>query len=928
MGDSSFIQHSFLGGEWSAYAQGRSDLPAYRTALNQCQNAIPVEESSCVRRPGTPELGPTLYARPGLIRRFEVADNNPILVEFTYGGGVSALRFWWFDGYTHRLLHNDTATVLAVSTANPAVMQTSAAVTWATGDIVFIQVDQSVNSNIGPQLANRQFVLTKIDTTHFALADTFTGTNLNGAALNAAAGLGGTVAKRVVVLAGPWTSLTEVQQVDFVQADLSAYIFSSSRLPYVLTYNSASSTVPFTLADAGFAAFDGPYLDPLAGTSQTKNDKGKLTAPSITGAGGIGAAGNATFETLDAGYTFTGADVGRCIRLWNQPPAWDSTLTYANGDRVTSAGAYWQRDPGTAPGVIQALPGNGVPYTDPGHTTVTVFPWGEFPNIASWAYGVITALVSASKVTVALSTSLDYWSATGPITDIGNGPIIDTWQLGAYVSGHYPICGTFHEGRLWASGAYPNRFDGSQPIKVLTSGANQLQFSPTERYGQVTASNAINYTVDSPGVNKFLWMQPDHGGILAGTKSGEWLISATTQNEPLTPTSVQAHRTSGYKSSAVRPVRIGQSLIFAQASGRRVMEYSPDNFSSGRFTGRHLNKFAKHISKRILELAYQEELAPILWLCDTDGALVGCTYRHVREIGAEEVPFYAWHKHPIANRSVISLSSSATAGGTLDTLAMMTTDANGKYYAQLMAPLFDVNDPITLNRHLDHYYTGYALAGSGGVSGYDPSLYGGASGIKLNGMANKAGQTVTVLIAGLDCGDYTVAADGSVTLAYRADPDGLLTAAYLAGLNSATAYAELSTVIEVNDGGKERLIVPVLVGQSYTTQCQIVRPETQEEVRGKTGPGLAETRRVFKYGAKLANAVGVSMGTNVSNLRPVPLTQDNGTALDHATMFTGVVRGEVDDDYSYDGMLMWQISRPYPCTMVAIAPFLETAEIP
>ena len=40
MADAAYNQASFLGGEWSPYAQGRIDVPAYRMAMNICLNEI------------------------------------------------------------------------------------------------------------------------------------------------------------------------------------------------------------------------------------------------------------------------------------------------------------------------------------------------------------------------------------------------------------------------------------------------------------------------------------------------------------------------------------------------------------------------------------------------------------------------------------------------------------------------------------------------------------------------------------------------------------------------------------------------------------------------------------------------------------------------------------------------------------------------
>jgi len=44
--NTNFTYSSFLGGEWSKFAQGRIELPSYKTAMNVCRNGVPMEEGA------------------------------------------------------------------------------------------------------------------------------------------------------------------------------------------------------------------------------------------------------------------------------------------------------------------------------------------------------------------------------------------------------------------------------------------------------------------------------------------------------------------------------------------------------------------------------------------------------------------------------------------------------------------------------------------------------------------------------------------------------------------------------------------------------------------------------------------------------------------------------------------------------------------
>src|SRR5580765_637582 len=209
MGSASYIQTNCLGGEWSKNMQGRYDRPDYRGALNVCLNSLPIETGAWTRRPGTQFCGTTRGGVAGRLIKFDFQERSPYNMEFTNGH----LRFW--NG-PNLVTSNDSVGVASISTANPAVVQTSAAVTWVTGD-------QAYFSGFGatsPLVQNRQFILTKVDTTHFSIADAITGTGIDGSTLAWASTAGATI-NRILDLVTPYVgSLWD--QLRAVHADIPA----------------------------------------------------------------------------------------------------------------------------------------------------------------------------------------------------------------------------------------------------------------------------------------------------------------------------------------------------------------------------------------------------------------------------------------------------------------------------------------------------------------------------------------------------------------------------------------------------------------------------------------------------------------------------------------------------------------------------------
>lgn len=365
--------------------------------------------------------------------------------------------------------------------------------------------------------------------------------------------------------------------------------------------------------------------------------------PGVTG-------GWATYwEVVDSGIAVTGpgktpvgfqsSDVGRIIRFWSQPEDWDPKGIYPNGAAVIYNGS-----PYAAEGVsLYRPPRAGInpatSFTQPAWgqlsfdtfgnyqtgtpdffgTTSTWYPgWAPIGLSGQWSWGTITAVLSSSSATV----SIDADSAP-IIAPLGNPPLRN-FRLGAWSdTTSFPSCGSFYESRFWFGGAIPNRFDTTQTFG-WTAGSTIVNMSPTASSGDqvsgfvsdgtVNDACGITYTFESKDTNQIVWMEPDHNGLMCGTLGGEWLISASNLSDPITPTSIQAKRVTKYGCANIEPRRTGISLVFIQKFKHRVMEFLADVFS-GRYTAPHLNEAAKHLTKDgVEEVAYQEELAPILWV--------------------------------------------------------------------------------------------------------------------------------------------------------------------------------------------------------------------------------------------------------------------------------------------------------------------------
>src|SRR5581483_9021698 len=281
---SNFVQDSFLGGEWSPFAQGKIKDPSYTRGMNVCRNGYPLEEGAWVRRSGTHFSATTYKGKAGRVIPFSFQEDAPYVMEFTDG----VLRMFAATDTTSGLLNtlphdfrivttNDNQQVSSVSSASPAVVATAGNHGWMTGDQGMFLFDSSVNAGFTPLLRNRLFTITVLSATTFSIADGITGEAIDGSTLGWSAPAANTVifARALAITtpytAGAWTALRKVQ------AETETLLLHGSVKPRSLSVSSlptASTFASFSLATVSFK--DGPYLDAPKG--------GTVLSPSVTAA--------------------------------------------------------------------------------------------------------------------------------------------------------------------------------------------------------------------------------------------------------------------------------------------------------------------------------------------------------------------------------------------------------------------------------------------------------------------------------------------------------------------------------------------------------------------------------------------------------------------------------------------------------------------
>jgi hypothetical protein len=247
-------------------------------------------------------------------------------------------------------------------------------------------------------------------------------------------------------------------------------------------------------------------------------------------------------------------------------------------------------------------------------------------------------------------------------------------------------------------------------------------------------------------------------------------------------------------------------------------------------------------------------------------------------------------------------------GGNLDALTMVTSDGGGaNCHVEVLTDSADELSPLASAWFLDDAVNPTSTSTT-------------ATAITLNGLWHLNGKTVQVFAGGLDCGDpgegnpfadFTVS-NGSITINYgdgisAGAGRGLFTHAFAAGLS----------------------LSQIVVGCTFTSEAQTVRPIAPGETGARNGPAFAKLSRGHRFGLKLVGTLGLSVGGNLSQpMYACAFKQGDGmTKIDPLTAFTGIQQDVLRDEYGYEGgCVAWRVMRPFPANVVAVGSNLATAD--
>jgi hypothetical protein len=808
------IINALNAGEWSPLLDGRTDIQGYSASAFKMENFIPSIQGPAIKRGGT-----------GFVRQVKDSTDRTWLVPFIKSRST-AYQIEFGDLYCrfyqnrNPVVTGTTKSITGITAANPPVVS-STAHGYLNGDEVFISGVAGMT-----EVNGRWFIVANKAASTYELT-TIHGDNVDGTGYTAYTSGGVTDTPYEIVSpysAAALASSDGELNIDFVQTGDILYITdrSGTLAPRKLSRTSTTSWAFSTLEPD-----NGPWLA-LNATTTT------LYSSAATGS-----------VTLTASTSiFVADDIGSIIRLDQEVLTsslpWVASTVYTAGDYVRSEGKEYKA-------ANSATSGTSIPA----HTSGTVSDGGVQWEYISPGYGI--ARITAQAGTTATATVL----TTLPQTLLTSGNATTIWRKGAWSDANgYPTCTTFYRERLTLG----------QGQNLYFSKAADFENFSIDDFGEVLTESAISVTVQSGTANEITSLT-EGKVLIVNTIGGEHVVDAPATAQPFGPNNIRVSEQTAYGAKPIRSIRIGESVLFLQASGKklRAMQFT---FEVDNFTAPDMTVRAAHIATpAITGMVRQEEPYQSVWAMRSDGVLLSFAFDQTQQVRA-------WARHLIAGTDAKVESVSvipSTDGSRDDVWLIVSRTING-----------------ATRRYIEFIQEEYATGDAQEDAKYGDSMltYDSTAATTVYGFDHLEGETVGVLADGAATPDVVVS-NGEVTIADAASVQQI-------GLRFTATY------------GSNRI-----------------------DAGAADGTAQGKTKRITDCAFRVIDTLGGQAGPSETNADDIPdLNYRNPAVLmgSPPALFTGDALLSWPSGYETDGRIYYINDTMFPATIAAIMPQVVTQE--
>lgn len=378
--------------------------------------------------------------------------------------------------------------------------------------------------------------------------------------------------------------------------------------------------------------------------------------------------------------------------------------------------------------------------------------------------------------------------------------------------------------------------------------------------------DALEITLSAQRGGRIRFLAP-RDKLWIGASTGEWTVSGSSLNTPVTPGGVKANREGTIGASKTPPCQAGPSILYVQRSGKKVREMAY-RLESDAYTSRDLTLLAAHLGEPgITQLAYAQEPDPMLYCVRADGTLLAMTY--------------------LPEQDVCAFSRIVTDGAVEDVCVVFNQSlCRDEVWLVVRREAVVDGQPVT-RRLIETLEPGFpeTAEDTRGAFFVDAGLsYSGPPVRALTGLGHLAGRSVQILADGAVLPERTVAPDGSISL--------------------------------------DRAASQVHAGLGYASVLKPMRLE----FAGSRGSAQTRIKRITEVGIRLYRSLGGKAGPDPTRLEPL-LYRSSADAMDGPpALFTGDKSVRFPQGWNTEGVLTLVQDQPLPMTVLLIAPTLALNE--
>lgn len=384
--------------------------------------------------------------------------------------------------------------------------------------------------------------------------------------------------------------------------------------------------------------------------------------------------------------------------------------------------------------------------------------------------------------------------------------------------------------------------------------------------GSVTSETAMSLSLAADKLDNIRWLAQSRT-LVIGSARAELALGEQTTQQVYSATNVQNVPQTEYGSRLLRPLRVGESVLFVERAGHRIRDMKFD-FTIDRYKAEDITVLSEHIfdgsevlgdteqeQRDIVDWAYQQQRDSIVWCVLSDGTLASLVFNRERGV-------IAWTPHYLGGNAVVEAVQSIPSpdGRTDDAWFIVRRTVNGQTQRSV------------------EYLTDYRLVKKGAAEAVHvdcSTTYRGVATKVVTGLAHLEGQTVSVCVDGSNHPDKVVSG-GQVTL----DRTGEL----------------------------------IHIGYRFVSRMQTMRLEVQG------GGGTSQTTRkgIAEVWLRLQSTIGGRVGPTFDRMDEIRTLDPRKPVGTPPALYSGDYKLQFPGGYETDAYVCYEQRMPLPATLVAV----------